>query len=262
MSGASSVGSWISWRSYLIRAEVAEIDEKKMVLDAMNPVQLKHYEICVVCLKYIHDRTCYWRFYVMLSVSTVNVREKQADELADQLHQETFIFKRYFILLDDVWEASVWDDPVAVLVAGILAEMENKVECWEQLANNLGPHIHKDSEVNMVNGSQEGFVKSCEGKSLEDIAEGYLENLIGRNLVMGTKRSSGGKIKACRVQAYCMISARRGQRKRRVSCGKNGIKMPILLPAFLVTCNCSSNAFMVKVIVLEIGCRACHMLSL
>ncbi|KAJ8539752.1 hypothetical protein K7X08_014004 [Anisodus acutangulus] len=45
----------------------------------------------------------------------------------------------------------------------------------------------------------EGFVKSCEGKNLEDIAEGYLGNLIGRNLVMGTKRSSGGKIKACRI---------------------------------------------------------------
>ncbi|MCD7469635.1 hypothetical protein HAX54_008778 [Datura stramonium] len=120
----------------------------------------------------------------------------------------------------------------AVLVAGILAEMENKVECWEQLANNLGPHIHKDSRVDIEQSYQilpyhlrsrflyfgtflednvidvskltwlwisEGFVKSCEGKSLEDIAEGYLENLIGRNLVMGTKRSSGGKIKACRV---------------------------------------------------------------
>ncbi|KAH0705009.1 hypothetical protein KY289_010085 [Solanum tuberosum] len=119
-----------------------------------------------------------------------------------------------------------------VLVAGILAEIEKKVECWKQLANNLGPHIHEDSRAVIEQSYQilpfhlrpcflyfgalledsvisvpkltqlwisEGFVKSCEGKSLEDIAEGYLENLIGRNLVMGTKRSSRGKIKACRI---------------------------------------------------------------
>ncbi|PHT66870.1 Late blight resistance protein R1-A [Capsicum annuum] len=119
-----------------------------------------------------------------------------------------------------------------VLVAGILAEMEKKEECWEQFANNLGPHIHKDSRAIIEQSYQilpyhlrscflyfgrfledsvipvskltrlwisEGFVRSCKGKSLEDIAEGYLENLIGRNLVMGTKWNCRGKIKACRV---------------------------------------------------------------
>ncbi|XP_049397979.1 putative late blight resistance protein homolog R1B-23 [Solanum stenotomum] len=235
-------------------------------------------------------------------------REKQADELADLL-RKTLFSKRYLILVDDVWETSVWDDLIGsfrdsnngsriilttrdhevamytrirsdplllrmfnndeswellrkkvfgeescspplteigremarkcgqlplsvVLVAGILAEMEKKVECWEQLANNLGPHIRKDSRAVIEQSYQilpyrlrpcflyfgalledrvisvpkltqlwisEGFVKSCEGKSLEDIAEGYLENLIGRNLVMGTKRSSRGEIKACRI---------------------------------------------------------------
>ncbi|KAH0708234.1 hypothetical protein KY284_009661 [Solanum tuberosum] len=235
-------------------------------------------------------------------------REKQADELADQL-RKTLFSKRYLILVDDVWETSVWDDLIGcfrdsnngsriilttrnhevamytrirsdplllrmfnndeswellrkkvfgeescspllteigqeiakkcgqlplsvVLVAGILSEMEKKEECWEQLANNLGPHIHKDSRAVIEQSYQilpyrlrpcflyfgalledrvisvpkltqlwisEGFVKSCEGKSLEDIAEGYLENLIGRNLVMGTKKSSRGKIKACRI---------------------------------------------------------------
>ncbi|KAH0707521.1 hypothetical protein KY289_012597 [Solanum tuberosum] len=235
-------------------------------------------------------------------------REKQADELADLL-RKTLFSKRYLILVDDVWETSVWDDLIGcfrdsnngsriilttrnhevamytrirsdplllrmfnndeswellrkkvfgeescspllteigqeiakkcgqlplsvVLVAGILSEMEKKEECWEQLANNLGPHIHKDSRAVIEQSYQilpyrlrpcflyfgalledrvisvpkltqlwisEGFVKSCEGKSLEDIAEGYLENLIGRNLVMGTKKSSRGKIKACRI---------------------------------------------------------------
>ncbi|MCD7470382.1 hypothetical protein HAX54_010182 [Datura stramonium] len=42
----------------------------------------------------------------------------------------------------------------------------------------------------------EGFIKSHDEKSLEDIAEGYLENLIGRNLVTVAKWSSGGKERA------------------------------------------------------------------
>nr|XP_009758685.1 PREDICTED: late blight resistance protein R1-A-like [Nicotiana sylvestris]XP_016458650.1 PREDICTED: late blight resistance protein R1-A-like [Nicotiana tabacum] len=235
-------------------------------------------------------------------------RENHADELANELRKALFS-KRYLILVDDVWEASAWDDligcfhdgnngsriilttrnhevanyarsesdplqlrmfnddeswellrkkvfgdesfsplltkvgqkiakkcgrlPLSIaLVAGILAETEKKEECWEQVANNLGPRIHKDSraiieqsyqmlpyhlrscflyfgaflEDSVINVSKltrlwisEGFVKSCEGKSLEDIAKGYLENLFGRNLVMGTKRSSGGEIKACLI---------------------------------------------------------------
>ncbi|KAH0668802.1 hypothetical protein KY289_023295 [Solanum tuberosum] len=100
-----------------------------------------------------------------------------------------------------------------VLVAGILSEMEKEVECWEQVANNLGSHIHNDSRAILDKKDRviaisrlirlwisESFIKSCEGRSLEDIAEGYLENLIGRNLVMVTQRAdSDGKVKACRL---------------------------------------------------------------
>ncbi|KAH0668805.1 hypothetical protein KY289_023298 [Solanum tuberosum] len=120
-----------------------------------------------------------------------------------------------------------------VLVAGILSEMGKEVECWEQVANSVGTHIHNDSraivdqsyhvlpchlkscflyfgaflEDRVINVSRlirlwisESFIKSSEGRSLEDIAEGYLENLIGRNLVMVTRRAiSDGKVKACRL---------------------------------------------------------------
>nr|ABO93013.1 putative disease resistance protein [Solanum tuberosum] len=235
--------------------------------------------------------------------------ELHANELADML-RKTLLPRRYLILVDDVWENSVWDDlsgcfpdvnnrsriilttrhhevakyarvhsdplhlrmfdedeswkllekkvfgeqscspllrdvgqriakmcgqlPLSiVLVAGILSEMEKEVECWEQVANNLGTHIHNDSravvdqsyhvlpchlkscflyfgaflEDRVIDISRlirlwisESFIKSCEGRSLEDIAEGYLENLIGRNLVMVTQRDdSDGKVKACRL---------------------------------------------------------------
>ncbi|KAM3304227.1 hypothetical protein P3S67_015259 [Capsicum chacoense] len=219
-------------------------------------------------------------------------RANSTAELADKLRKALY-FGRYLILVDDMWETSVWDDlvgcfheanegskiilttrnhdvvnyaryksephllrmfsydeswkllrkkvfgeescstdlmeigqqiakkcgqlPLSVaLVAGILEKMERKEECWKQVANNLGPHIHRDSraiiehsylnlpyhlrscflyfgaflENSAINVSEltrlwisKGFIKSCEIKSLEDIAVGYLDNLIRKNLV-------------------------------------------------------------------------------
>ncbi|XP_055809523.1 putative late blight resistance protein homolog R1B-16 [Solanum dulcamara] len=119
-----------------------------------------------------------------------------------------------------------------VLVAGILEGMEKEKHCWEQVAINLGSHIQSKSE-DIINLSYqdlpfhlkpcflyfgvfledeeiqvskltwlwtaEGLVKTHKEKISEDIAEYYLKNLIGRNLVMVSKKSSDGKTKACRI---------------------------------------------------------------
>ncbi|KAH0753909.1 hypothetical protein KY290_024179 [Solanum tuberosum] len=119
-----------------------------------------------------------------------------------------------------------------VLVAGILSKMEKTEECWSRVAKDLGSHIACDAkaiiepsyqylpyylkpcflyfgtflEGEEINVSKltwlwigEGFVNDLEGKSLQDIAKGYLNILIKKNLVMNAKRSSDGKVKACRV---------------------------------------------------------------
>nr|XP_009603727.2 late blight resistance protein R1-A-like [Nicotiana tomentosiformis] len=119
-----------------------------------------------------------------------------------------------------------------VLVAGILARMEKKKYCWEQLATNLGQQIQPQSEgtINLSYENlphhlklcflyfkvfledreiqvskltwlwiSEGFVTTQTEKLLEDIAKDYLRNLIDRNLVTVAKKSSDGKIKACRI---------------------------------------------------------------
>ncbi|KAK4715150.1 hypothetical protein R3W88_013488 [Solanum pinnatisectum] len=119
-----------------------------------------------------------------------------------------------------------------VVVAGILETMEKEKHCWEQVAINLGSRIRAKSE-DIINLSYqvlpfhlklcflyfgvfledeeiqvskltwlwiaEGLVKSHKEKLSEDVAEDHLKNLIGRNLVMISKKSCDGKTKTCRI---------------------------------------------------------------
>ncbi|PHT96292.1 putative late blight resistance protein -like protein R1B-14 [Capsicum chinense] len=89
-----------------------------------------------------------------------------------------------------------------VLVAGILETTEKEKHSWEQVAINLGSHI-QDEEIQVSKLTwlwiAEGLVKTHKEKLSEDLAEYYLKNLIGKNLVMVSKISSDGKIKACRI---------------------------------------------------------------
>ncbi|KAL2515704.1 putative late blight resistance protein-like protein R1B-16 [Forsythia ovata] len=58
-------------------------------------------------------------------------------------------------------------------------------------------NIHVSTLVKLwVSG---GFIKLIKFKSLEDVEEEYLLDLIERNLVMISEKSSIGKIKACKI---------------------------------------------------------------
>ncbi|KAH0675145.1 hypothetical protein KY285_022946 [Solanum tuberosum] len=99
-----------------------------------------------------------------------------------------------------------------VFVACILAGMERTEQCWKQVARSLGTEIRcypeniieqNEEEINISKLTLlwigEGFVKNDEHRTLEDIAEGYLKNLVESNLVMLAKRNCGGKVKVCRI---------------------------------------------------------------
>lgn len=243
-----------------------------------------------------------------ITEDTTELEGEAEDVLADKL-RKLLMFTRYLILVDDIWEASVWDDlnlcfydanngsriilttrnydvafyakhvsdpldlrflsneeswilfqnkvfnkercplvledvgksitrkcgglPLSIVqVADILAGLEKERHCWEQVATELIQHIQAQSEHTIdlsyeylpphlricflyfavfsedkeIQVSKltwlwisEGFVKTHTQKLLEDIAEDYIENLIERNLVMVSKRSFDGKIKACHI---------------------------------------------------------------
>ncbi|KAG5608287.1 hypothetical protein H5410_019568 [Solanum commersonii] len=95
-----------------------------------------------------------------------------------------------------------------VLVAGLLAKIDKTERCWtldgiKFWGKSAGWRKgFKDREILVSKLTSlwiaEAFIKNNEDKCLEDTAEDYLNDLIGRNLIMVTKRRSTGKIKACR----------------------------------------------------------------
>ncbi|CAJ2670136.1 unnamed protein product [Trifolium pratense] len=124
--------------------------------------------------------------------------------------------------------------PLAIVVTGgLLCKNRNTIE-WYKFNENIKPKLKKDSLINKilvlsyhdlsynlkscllyfgmypedckVNSERlirqwiaEGFVKEEEGITLEEVAEGYLTELIHRSLVQVVSINIGGRAKRCRV---------------------------------------------------------------
>ncbi|XP_011070688.1 putative late blight resistance protein homolog R1B-14 [Sesamum indicum] len=123
-----------------------------------------------------------------------------------------------------------------VVLGGLLANSNKTREYWESVAknvstfrnskdyegclkilslsyNNLPVHLKpcflymgvfpEDSEIRVSKLIRlwiaEGFLKPIRGKSLEEVAEKYLRDLIGRNLFLSLKFGFDGKIKKCGI---------------------------------------------------------------
>nr|XP_027119091.1 putative late blight resistance protein homolog R1A-3 isoform X2 [Coffea arabica] len=136
-----------------------------------------------------------------------------------------------------------------VAISGLLRRTEKRKDWWKKIAESLSSEIFKDPEARCMEILElsyrhlpgnlkacflylgvfledkdipvhkliqfwlaEGFIQVTESKSLEDIAENYLMDLINRSLVIISKRRYNGKVKACRlhdlIRDFCQSKAK------------------------------------------------------
>ncbi|KAK2988616.1 hypothetical protein RJ640_027067 [Escallonia rubra] len=80
--------------------------------------------------------------------------------------------------------------PLAIVaMGGFLATKDRRVEEWDM--------IEKMRLIRLW--IAEGFVQVREGKTLEEVAENYLNNLVNRSLVQAADTTGDGKLRTCRV---------------------------------------------------------------
>ncbi|XP_073152508.1 putative late blight resistance protein homolog R1A-3 [Henckelia pumila] len=122
-----------------------------------------------------------------------------------------------------------------VVIASVLANLDKKETLWQEVAKSIKSHVSEnlnqclnildlsykhlpeqlkvcflyfgvfpeDEEISVKKlismWIAEGFVHKKDQKSLEDAGKDYLMDLIGRSLVLVSRRTSTGGVKACRV---------------------------------------------------------------
>ncbi|XP_031102057.1 putative late blight resistance protein homolog R1B-19 [Ipomoea triloba] len=179
---------------------------------------------------------------------TTEISNKGEAELAEQL-RKSLVGKR-IVFGDERWKPDPYFESlgrsisilcvgiplVAVLIAGLLATVNNSLEIWEDVRetlrtaqlrhennnleaitslcyNYLPNHLKacflyfgvfpEDSSIpftKLINlWVAEGFLKPERNRSLEEVAKSYLYDLINRNLVQIDKRSVDGKINRCKI---------------------------------------------------------------
>nr|GMD34377.1 putative late blight resistance protein homolog R1A-3 [Ipomoea batatas] len=131
-----------------------------------------------------------------------------------------------------------------VMVAGLLTRIKKEERLWSEVAKTLSSvaseheilgliyeHLPdrwkscllffaafpKDHEIAVSKLVQlwaaEGFIEKIEGKSLEDVAEDYLSNLLSGGLITVSKRRYDGSIISCRVHntihEFCLEKAKK-----------------------------------------------------
>lgn len=143
--------------------------------------------------------------------------------------------------------------PLAIVViAGLLSKATRTVHHWTNVGENLSsviasnndqqcskilslsyknlPHhlkgcflyfgiFQEDSDINVSTLFKlwvaEGFIKSVEHKTLEDMAEENLFDLVDRNLILVSERSSKSKIKTCKIHDLLRdLCVREAQREK------------------------------------------------
>ncbi|XP_057763792.1 putative late blight resistance protein homolog R1A-10 isoform X3 [Salvia miltiorrhiza] len=157
-----------------------------------------------------------------------------------------------------------------VVVGGLLAESKHEKECWEEIGENLNATVNleddehclkilymsykqlpihlkpcflymgvfpEDEEISTSELSRywiaEGFVKAVSGKSLEEIAKGYLKDLIGRNLILKSTGTRGRKWekKCCQIHDLLRdLCLREAEKERFYNRASDNVGISLLPP--------------------------------
>ncbi|KAG9139833.1 hypothetical protein Leryth_027460 [Lithospermum erythrorhizon] len=123
--------------------------------------------------------------------------------------------------------------PLGVSVtSGLLSIMDNELDKWIEVAGSLNSLILSDQEVrcDILELSYqhlpdreipvrqlkwlwmaEGFIQNLDSRCLDDVAEDYLMDLIGRSLIIPSKERSQGGVKTCHIhdllRDFCLTKA-------------------------------------------------------
>ncbi|CAI9787266.1 unnamed protein product [Fraxinus pennsylvanica] len=131
--------------------------------------------------------------------------------------------------------------PLAIMsISGVLATKSNRYDDWVMLNNSLGAELEDNDTLEslrlilllsfndlpyylkscflylsiypedhlIVQNSlirqwiMEGFVKPKEGRTLEEVAEGYLNELVNRNMILIVRYNDDGSVKHCRIHDF------------------------------------------------------------
>ncbi|XP_031096822.1 putative late blight resistance protein homolog R1A-10 [Ipomoea triloba] len=106
-----------------------------------------------------------------------------------------------------------------VVVAGVLSKLNRTVEEWQVFENQTNSLVVttdlKDEAIIVKRLIRlwiaEGFVELINSENLEDMAHGYLQDLVDRSLILIQNRGFNGEIKTCRmhniVHDFCVREA-------------------------------------------------------
>ncbi|XP_076934143.1 putative late blight resistance protein homolog R1B-16 [Bidens hawaiensis] len=152
------------------------------------------------------------------------------------------------VLAKNAWSRNLWMEIADKTGLYIVGEDNGCMETLVLSYNHLPLHLREcflylggfpeDYQIQVKRliwlWEAEGFIQEDGNKSLEDIAEGYLVDLIDRNLVIVDSRKSNGGVKACKVHDLVMELCLKKAREERFILQTTGSSNIITTPYKLV----------------------------
>ncbi|KAL7115039.1 hypothetical protein ACP275_04G159400 [Erythranthe tilingii] len=160
----------------------------------------------------------------LLSMISSDIDSEDDEQLLGQKLHKILWGRRYLIVIDDIWGIEAWD-------------------------KELTSFLNSREDENCSNILSLRFIKSNESQSLEEIARGYVNDLIDRNLILKHTMGSNGNVKNCMIhdllrdlclmvaqkeEFICVIEdiARGTERGRRIVCDKKIQQVKYPFPVF------------------------------